>query len=133
MEKEIRFKIYMQHEDTGTIASKDFDYSCIFSGAAKFAIETSFKRYYIIGKEEFTGCFENRKQRVFTGDILQHIHDKKLFNWLVLFNNGCFGIQNIGVDGYLGDFFPINSIYYFDDRIIIGNIYDNPEMLKVAS
>ena len=127
--RDISFKIYLQHEETG-ITSNEFDYSAIFSGVAKRSIESLYSEYCVIGKEEFVGCVENQNQRVFTGDILEHINDSKLFKWLVTFKNGCFGIQNIGVEGYLGDFYPMASLYFYSDRKTVGNIYENPELLK---
>lgn len=128
--RDMRFKIYLQHESTGNITVKEYDYNCIFSGAAKFAIETTLPNHFIIANEQYIGQLDADKNKIYTGDILHHIYDDSLFNWLVVFKNGCFGIRNIGVGGHLGEFFHINSIYYFNDRIIIGNIYNNPELLK---
>ena len=71
MKREIRFKIYLQHEDTGNITSKDFDYASIFSGAAKRSIKTSFKRYFIINKMEFTGFRDKRGIRIFDKDKVE--------------------------------------------------------------
>lgn len=80
--------------------------------------------------EQFTGMVDVNKKDIYESDILKSIKDDVLFNWLVVFEHGCFGIKNIGVDGFLGDFFHINSVYFFDDREIIGNVNENPELLK---
>jgi len=79
---------------------------------------------------QFIGLLDENKKEIYEGDILQQTIDNRLFNWLVVFKNGCFGIVNIGVNGYLGDFYSINSKYYFIERVIIGNMYENPELLK---
>ncbi|MEK6880273.1 MAG: YopX family protein [Nanoarchaeota archaeon] len=79
---------------------------------------------------EYTGMKDNKKNEVFEGHILQNIKDKVLFDWLVCFKDGCFGCINIGIDGYLGDFWPVDSTYFFDDREIIGHMYTHPELLK---
>ena len=79
---------------------------------------------------EFTGIKDSNGVDIYEGDILQNTLDERLFNWIIFFENGSFGIRNIGVDGFIGDFFNINSPYFFIDRAIIGNIYTDPELLK---
>ena len=78
----------------------------------------------------YTTLKDAYKTKVFEGDILENTIDSGLFNWLVVFRNGCFGIQNIGVDGYLMDFFPVDGEYFFFNHRVIGNKYDNPELMK---
>lgn len=82
--------------------------------------------------QQFTGSCDGNGKEIYEGDILKETIQGGLFNWLVIFKNGCFGIRNIGIDGYMNhnEFFPINSEYYFMDREVIGNIYENPELLK---
>src|SRR3990167_2604545 len=83
----------------------------------------------IIGRDQYTGLKDKNGKEIYEGNILQNCIDKKLFNWLVVFKNGCFVIRNIGVEGYLMDFFACDSEYYFIERQIIGNIYENPELM----
>lgn len=71
MEKEVRYRIHLQHEDTGVITSKDFNYSAIFSGAAIKCIKTQYKRYSIIGKSEFTGRLDCNGNRIYENDIIE--------------------------------------------------------------
>ena len=71
MEKEIRYRIHLQHEDTGNITSKDFSYAAIFSGAAMEAIKVQFKRHFIIGKSEFTGRKDCKGNKIFENDEIQ--------------------------------------------------------------
>lgn len=78
---------------------------------------------------EFTGLKDEKGNDVFEGDILRFNPDHRFFNWIVEFNDGCFVIINIGVDGYLGDRFKFESSF-FSNREVIGNIYENPELLK---
>lgn len=79
---------------------------------------------------QFTGLQDKNSKDIYEGDILQSTIDKQLFNWKVSFNDGGFVIQNIGIDGYLMNYFPLNQSSCFN-RIIIGNIYENPELLKI--
>jgi uncharacterized phage protein (TIGR01671 family) len=90
--------------------------------------ESCFPDRYVL--MQFTGLQDRNGVEIYEGDILQNFFDEQLFNWLVVFRDGCFGIQNIGVNGYLGHFYSANSTYYFTERVVIGNIYDNPELLK---
>ncbi len=83
-----------------------------------------------VSQREFTGITHKSGTLIYEGDILGHVFLKLTYNWLVSFKDGCFCVQSIGIDGYLHDFFRIDSPYYFTDREIIGNQYQNPELLK---
>ena len=50
-------------------------------------------------------------------------------NWIISFNDGSFVLQNIGVDGYLHG---THSLHQNNTslREVIGNIYENPELLN---
>lgn len=79
---------------------------------------------------QFTGLHDKNGKKIFEGDILKSDTDNRLLAWKVMFKDGCFGIRNIGIDGSenYAEFHAINSPYYFSDRIIIGNIYECPQI-----
>lgn len=79
---------------------------------------------------EMLGMQDNKKNEVCEGDILASTVDPVLFNWLVEYKNGCMGIRNIGVDGYLMEWFPVDGPYYFMDRVIVGNKFQHPDLMK---
>lgn len=86
----------------------------------------------IVAVDLSTGLKDKHGKEIYENDILKHSDDDRLLSWLVLFKDGCFGIRNIGIDGTMNhaEFYAINSPYYFIDREIIGNVHQNPELLK---
>lgn len=131
MKKETRFKIYLQHEETGIITSKDFDYACIFSGAARMAIETEFNRYFIIGKAEYSGLKDKNNRRIYEGDIVKckTATEPEEKGFICLFKDHRFKFNNINfIDE---DFYgTVNYEYISKQTEIIGNIYENHELLN---
>ena len=81
---------------------------------------------------QYTGLKDKNGKEVYEGDVLKDVRDDKLFNWLVEWDNSRAGfvIVNISLGGYLGCRYPIDSFYYFEFREVIGNIHENPELLK---
>jgi len=78
---------------------------------------------------QYTGLKDKFGMEIYEGDILKSLLDDRWFDWLVSFNEGAFIVQNIGVDGYLMDEYRLTSSMAMD-RLVIGNIYENPELLK---
>jgi uncharacterized phage protein (TIGR01671 family) len=81
---------------------------------------------------EYTGLKDGTGKEIYEGDVLQSIISDSFFNWIVEWSDSLAGfvVVNIGIEGYLGDRFAVKSKAFFSDRIIIGNIHDNPELLK---
>ena len=79
--------------------------------------------------DQFTGLRDRNGVKIWEGDILEHIYDKRLFNWLISYNGAGFVLQNIGIDGYLMDKWQLTEGLCID-RQVIGNMHNNPELLK---
>jgi hypothetical protein len=83
---------------------------------------------------QFTGLKDEggAGKEVYEDDILASTKDGTLMNWLVVFQNGCFGIRNIHGDGFVNrhEFYPIDREYFFQDRVVIGNLHENPKLLS---
>jgi len=84
-----------------------------------------------IGKEKmlFSHLYDAHKKEIYDGDILQSTIDLELFNWLVSFEAGGFILQNIGIDGFLMQKFPLTASNC-SGGIVIGNKFANKELLK---
>ena len=103
----------------------------------------AFEEWCSIIKEtagQFTGLKDKNEKEIYEGDVfLDRVNE---CYGIVIFKDGCFGIQWYVVDGYLSesgwdengefgelDFEPLNSINV-DNMEIAGNIYENPELIK---
>lgn len=78
---------------------------------------------------EYVGHEDCDGNEIFEGHILSSTWDSSLFKWLVKYQDGAFGIVNIAFDGHVGDFYRIDSRYFFLNRRIVGHMYSNPELL----
>ena len=79
---------------------------------------------------QYSGLNAYNNKEVYEGDILQSTIDQSLLDWLVVFENGSFGIRNIGIDGDTHGFYPVTGEYFFRDREHVGDLYSNPELLN---
>lgn len=68
---------------------------------------------------QFTGLTDKNGKEIYEGDIIESDYDKKV-RFEVLYKLGGFWCQKGGIS------FPL-SIYEFE---VIGNIYENPEILN---
>lgn len=95
--------------------------------------EASSNTYHFVKGEtvrQYTGLKDSEGKEVYEGDVMENVVDKGLFNWFVLFVDGSFVIKNIGVDGYISPIFHRLSQTMTQNRIVIGNIFEHPELLK---
>ncbi len=72
---------------------------------------------------QFTGLRDNNGQEIYEGDILGFPKDNYFLPETIIFREGCFIAKDDCIDTAMCE---IDTDY----RIIIGNIYDNPELVK---
>ena len=78
---------------------------------------------------QYTGLKDMNGKEIYEGDVIALDGGGELYNFSVEFEDGCFGIRTNGKD-----FAELK--YYIDmsfvEAEIIGNIYENPELMGVA-
>ena len=123
-----------------SIDGKEWLYGDLVSSADKkrFAILVNNKESYdecevapeTIG--QFSGLYDCNKKEIYEGDILKWSNGR---SYVVKFWEGMFyaSVEECN-DGFLGGF-PLHALTDYEDRRceIVGNIYDNPELLKGGS
>ena len=97
----------------------------------KVFVGTAMTMYAVIPETvgEYTGLTDKNGTRIFEGDIVKQEFSKfrQSTNGICEFHDGSFGlkIKDLGIEKFLPFACICNATYK-----VIGNIYDNPELLK---
>ena len=75
-----------------------------------------------------TGLFDENDKEIFEGDVVETIYCEKLFTGIIVYDQEETGFKATnGHDEYGNNFCYLGGN---DSNIVIGNIYQNPELLK---
>jgi hypothetical protein len=112
----IKFIITYQHEDTGRITRRSIELGQ--------PIPHLGERWNIIGKDQFTDIHDKNGNEIYEGDILKWCENDEQFNkdeywqkYIVKIPNFYYSLES-------------NADVDIEDIKIIGNIYENSELLK---
>lgn len=136
IEKEIEFR--GRDEITKKWYYGGYAYTIIDSGEIPFVCIGQIRRHHIIISEgnyyyvdgdtisQYIGEKDNESTKIYSGDILKNVYgqtDNCYVNW----NNDTLSYELIDTDGCIvGDF----GDYSGDDFLVIGNIWDKPELMS---
>ena len=75
---------------------------------------------------EFTGAYDSKGNRIFEGDVID------IPRWVVSYSTGmaCFKGMQVGWYTQRDNWTSWSALENTDDCTVIGNIYDNPELLE---
>ena len=144
MKREIKFRAWDKNKkvfiptDLWAIVSTDFNASGIMLKDWENYKEGEY--FYENSQElsQFTGLTDKNRKEIYEGDII--CNDKyRTWEWrgVVKFSHGVFGAEwfsNIKSQSMVGSFGQKHNLRTLDDdilesQVIIGNIYENPELL----
>ena len=115
--REIKFSYIYQHDDTGRILNKKFD---IHEIELELMGECFIERYTLIARRQYTGLKDKNGVEIYEKDIwLPSLLSDR--SQVVKYDNGKFNISD----------FVLNGLWECSDKgKVIGNIYENPELLR---
>jgi uncharacterized phage protein (TIGR01671 family) len=103
----------------------DIDNYCVNTG------EDGYFHVLKVGRfvpQQYTGLKDRNGKKIYEGDIIQFSKNSNSI-WKAYFNTelGFWGVENVGKDYGVS----LSELYQWGHWEVIGNIYNNPELIKV--
>ena len=122
-QREIKFRVWDKFQ------KKFLDHSCYFN-SKDFNEFTAFDRYFKCDEEgcilqQYTGLKDKNGREIYEGDIIQL--ENAPYKYEVVWNKWHWGIDSKGI---VTDFIQSFTIAVEERCIVIGNIFENPDLLK---
>lgn len=124
MKREIKFRgkriyngMWMEGDLKTDLAPKGSMLPCPAISTTKGTIGTFFVKTDTIG--QFTGLHDKNGNDIYEGDIIRN----EICKGIVVYKNGAFVLD-------LGKSCGCVYLFCLDSLLVVGNIYDNPELLK---
>lgn len=81
---------------------------------------------------QYTGLLDKNGNKIFEGDIVRRFNSKEqeVMRYTVKWNTDCCMFVLMSEYTYLGEYDSDFTVFYGEDLEVVGNIHDNPELLK---
>lgn len=120
MQREIKFRYYYQHDETGRQHNKTWSLEDVQRG---MGIPDCLARYSLFATMQYTGLKDKNEKEVFEGDIVSGFGKLWLISWQV-------EEARFWIAPWKGN----TSTWKFMDEVnrmeVIGNIYENQELVN---
>ena len=139
--REIKFRYIYQHEETGRITTRIFDFETISKGHAFISIS---KGYPVVAKNQFTGLHDKNATPIYEGDILQideepTLSSKKYYPKTYMFLDRYIVKYSIDEGAFYIHSYKGVMLWSLKTHLetkknarVIGNIYENPKELNAS-
>jgi len=128
--REIKFSYIFQHEETGNIIDKRFTLEQIEEIDFGHYITFDLHRFALVSKRQFTGLKDKNDKEIYEGDIITNYgitNEMKARKYQIVFTDERARFSAYDLSSRWG-----TSISSYDMRQceVIGNVYENPELLN---
>jgi uncharacterized phage protein (TIGR01671 family) len=127
--REIKFRGYNKF-DKKWVYGYGLHQSIFIDGSSNAYVTASIREVFIVDKEsagQYTGCKDVHGKEIYEGDILKcKLYNGDYENYVIVWDeeDACFDAFNKDKSNFM-----VTSIWTASE--IIGNIYENPELLEV--
>lgn len=126
--REFKLRYTYKRKDDGKLYQEIVPIQCLEGKGDRPFVRDSYEYWDIIGRDLYTGLKDKNDKEIYEGDIIQInflLFKKSKPIWKVVFRDANFMLQNIREHIFVG----LNATPSSGE--IIGNIYENPELLEV--
>lgn len=130
--RELKFSYIYQHDDTGKILNKKFD---IHEIELELMGECFIERYTLIARRQYTGLKDKNRVEIYEDDIIKDSSGRLMIvQWDNRIGTSRFIFRTINTVGHIKEGKCLSTHEWIisddNDTEVVGNIYENPELLE---